>query len=91
MSLVKMMKNLSFPLKASLLVVGLLVAVYLSLVVSFWPKDYFWVERDNAVMPVWVEGMRKVTREDQRVANCGTYPQQPQASSLSACYCAARS
>ena len=26
------------------------------MVVSFWPKDYFWVERKNAIMPVWVRG-----------------------------------
>ena len=32
------------------------VAAYLSLVVSCWPKDSFWVERENAVMPVWVRG-----------------------------------
>ena len=34
----------------------LFVVVYLSIVVSFWQKDYFWVERKNAIMPVWVRG-----------------------------------
>ena len=34
----------------------LLAVGYLSLVASFWPNDYFWVERKNAIMPVWVRG-----------------------------------
>ncbi|MDJ0663965.1 MAG: alpha/beta hydrolase [Acidimicrobiia bacterium] len=36
--------------------VFLLTGLYLSIAVSFWPDDYFWVEREDAVMPVWVEG-----------------------------------
>jgi len=32
------------------------MALYLAISVSFWPEDYFWVERDEAIMPVWVRG-----------------------------------
>ena len=34
----------------------LLIIVLGSTVVKIWPKDYFWVERKNALMPVWVRG-----------------------------------
>ena len=34
----------------------LLIALYLAIAVSFWSDDQFWVEREDAVMPVWVEG-----------------------------------
>lgn len=39
----------------STLILSLVIA-YLTLVVSIWPQDYFWVERENAVMPIWVRG-----------------------------------
>ena len=36
--------------------VFLLTGLYLSITVSSWPEDYFWVEREEATMPVWVRG-----------------------------------
>ena len=38
------------------LVVVLLLALYLSVTISPAPENSFWVERNEAVMPVWVEG-----------------------------------
>lgn len=38
------------------LVVGLLLSLYLSVTVSPAPENSFWVERNDAVMPVWVRG-----------------------------------
>jgi pimeloyl-ACP methyl ester carboxylesterase len=35
---------------------GLLAIVLGSTVVKIWPKNYFWIERNNARMPVWVRG-----------------------------------
>jgi proline iminopeptidase len=35
---------------------GLLAIVLGSTVVKIWPKNYFWVERKDARMPVWVRG-----------------------------------
>lgn len=34
----------------------LLTIVLGSTVIKIWPEDYFWVERNNARMPVWVRG-----------------------------------
>lgn len=34
----------------------LLLVLLGSTVVKIWPRDYFWVERDRARMPVWVRG-----------------------------------
>jgi len=34
----------------------LIFTLYLSITVSIFPQDYFWVERNHAVMPVWVRG-----------------------------------
>jgi proline iminopeptidase len=34
----------------------LFIVAWLSSCTSFWPKDYFWVERQQAIMPVWVRG-----------------------------------
>jgi len=50
------MKKTPSYFKILFLYITLLVLVYLSAVVSIWPKDYFWVERNQAIMPVWVEG-----------------------------------
>ena len=36
--------------------VGLLLSLYLAIVISPAPENSFWVERNEAVMPVWVEG-----------------------------------
>ncbi len=33
-----------------------MVIVMGSTVVKVWPEDYFWVEHNNARMPVWVRG-----------------------------------
>jgi pimeloyl-ACP methyl ester carboxylesterase len=39
------------------LAISVLLAVVLaSTVIKIWPKDYFWIERQNARMPVWVRG-----------------------------------
>ena len=38
------------------LLILLIAFAYLSIVVTVWPQDYFWVERENATMPVWVRG-----------------------------------
>ena len=38
------------------LLILLITFAYLSIVVTVWPQDYFWVERENATMPVWVRG-----------------------------------
>jgi pimeloyl-ACP methyl ester carboxylesterase len=35
---------------------GLLAIVLGSTVVKIWPKNYFWIERKDARMPVWVRG-----------------------------------
>jgi hypothetical protein len=34
----------------------LIIFLYLSLTLSIYPINYFWVERNQAVMPVWVWG-----------------------------------
>jgi len=34
----------------------LIVVLLLSITVSIFPKNYFWVERNQAIMPVWVRG-----------------------------------
>jgi pimeloyl-ACP methyl ester carboxylesterase len=49
-------KNTPLSFKVLSLLIILIVASLLSIVVSFWPKDYFWVKRNNAIMPVWVRG-----------------------------------
>jgi pimeloyl-ACP methyl ester carboxylesterase len=49
-------KNAPLFFKVLFLLIILLVVVYLSTIVSIWPNDYFWVERNNAIMPVWVQG-----------------------------------
>ena len=56
MSIIKKIKKIPLFIKIPSLLIILLIVVYLSIVVSFWPKDYFWVERKNATMPVWVKG-----------------------------------
>jgi pimeloyl-ACP methyl ester carboxylesterase len=38
------------------LIVIVLAILYALLVVSIWPENYFWVDRNNASMPVWVRG-----------------------------------
>jgi len=37
-------------------ILGLLAIVLGSTVVKIWPENYFWIERNNARMPVWVRG-----------------------------------
>ena len=37
-------------------ILALLAIVLGSTVVKIWPEDYFWIERANARMPVWVRG-----------------------------------
>jgi pimeloyl-ACP methyl ester carboxylesterase len=56
MSIFKTLKNAPLFVRILSLLVILLAIVNLSIVVSIWPKDYFWVERKNAIMPVWVRG-----------------------------------
>jgi len=56
MRIVSTLKNAPVFVKIVSFLLILIVAVYLSLVVSVWPNDYFWVERKNAIMPVWVRG-----------------------------------
>ena len=56
MRLITTVKNAPLFVKIFSTLILSFVAVYLSLVVSIWPQDYFWVERNNAVMPVWVRG-----------------------------------
>ena len=34
----------------------LLAIVLGSTVIKIWPKNHFWIERNNARMPVWVRG-----------------------------------
>ena len=56
MSVVGATNKAPFFIKILSFLIILLVAMYLSVVASFWPADYFWVERRNAIMPVWVRG-----------------------------------
>ena len=57
MSITKYIKKTPRLFKVLFLLITVpIVVIYLSVVVSFWPKDYFWVERKNAIMPVWVRG-----------------------------------
>jgi proline iminopeptidase len=37
-------------------ILGLLAIMLASTVVKIWPGNYFWIERKNARMPVWVRG-----------------------------------
>jgi proline iminopeptidase len=39
-----------------ILMFALLVIALGSTVIKIWPKNYFWIERNNARMPVWVRG-----------------------------------
>ena len=56
MSALRTLKRVPVFVRILAILIILLAVGYLSLVVSFWPKDYFWVERKNAIMPVWVRG-----------------------------------
>lgn len=42
----------------SIFIIIILIPIlfYLSVTISIWPENYFWVERKNATMPVWVKG-----------------------------------
>jgi len=40
----------------TLSILTLLVIVLGSTVIKIWPENYFWIERNNARMPVWVRG-----------------------------------
>jgi len=49
-----MMKTI---LKITILSIFPLLAIVVgSTVIKIWPKNYFWIERNNARMPVWVRG-----------------------------------
>ena len=41
---------------ATVSILALLVIALGSTVIKIWPENYFWVERNNARMPVWVRG-----------------------------------
>jgi len=56
MNIIQKIINAPLFLKVLFFLIILIVVSLLSMVVSFWPKDYFWVERKNAIMPVWVRG-----------------------------------
>ncbi len=49
-------KRIPLFIKILSLLILLIAFAYLSIVVTVWPQDYFWVERENATMPVWVRG-----------------------------------
>ena len=49
-------KGIPLFIKILSLLILLIAFAYLSIVVSVWPQDYFWVEREDATMPVWVRG-----------------------------------
>ena len=49
-------KRIPLFIKILSLLILLITFAYLSIVVTVWPQDYFWVERENATMPVWVRG-----------------------------------
>jgi len=38
------------------IVLFVLAILYALTVISIWPENYFWVDRNNAIMPVWVRG-----------------------------------
>jgi proline iminopeptidase len=42
--------------KITIFSIILLAIVLGSTVIKIWPKNYFWIERNNARMPVWVRG-----------------------------------
>ncbi len=52
----RLIKNAPLFIKIPAALILSLGVVYLAIVVTIWPQDYFWVERENAVMPVWVRG-----------------------------------
>jgi len=56
MKIIQKIKNTPLFLKVLSFLFILIAIAYLSMVVSIWPNDYFWVERKNAIMPVWVRG-----------------------------------
>lgn len=49
-------RRLNIWIKVFSIVILLLIIFYLTLVVSIWPENYFWVDRKDATMPVWVRG-----------------------------------
>ena len=51
-----LLKKLGLKTKIFIFVIIPFLLFHLSLVVSIWPDNYFWVSRKNAVMPVWVKG-----------------------------------
>ena len=52
----KIWKKLNKTAKVIPLIVILLLVFYALTVVSIWPDNYFWIDRNNASMPVWVRG-----------------------------------
>ena len=56
MSILRMSRKYRFLLAVCIVVLLIPVLFHLSVVVSIWPENYFWVERKNATMPVWVKG-----------------------------------
>ena len=49
-------RKLNIWIKVFSLIVILIAILYALLVVSIWPENYFWIDRNNASMPVWVRG-----------------------------------
>jgi len=49
-------RKLNTGIKVFSLIVIVLAILYPLLVVSIWPENYFWVDRKDATMPVWVRG-----------------------------------
>ena len=49
-------RKLSRKKKVFSLIAIVLAILFALTVVSIWPKNYFWVNRNNASMPVWVRG-----------------------------------
>ncbi len=56
MNILKMSRKYRFLLAGCIVILLVPVLFYLAVVVSIWPENYFWVERNNATMPVWVKG-----------------------------------
>ena len=56
MIILRIWRKLNIGIKVVSIVILLLIIFYLTLVVSIWPEHYFWVDRKDASMPVWVRG-----------------------------------
>jgi len=56
MNFLRIWRRQNIWIKVIFIVILLLILFYLTLVVSIWPDNYFWVDRKDASMPVWVRG-----------------------------------